>query len=81
MGELIVFGIFIMSSFVIGVILGQKLNRNEKIEVNPVKAIEDYKEERQYKKEIQQEQSKLDIMLENIDNYDGTGIGQKNIPR
>lgn len=81
MGELIVFGIFIMSSFVIGVILGQKLNRNEKIEVNPVKAIEDYKEERQYKKEIQQEQTKLDIMLENIDNYDGTGIGQKNIPR
>lgn len=81
MGELIVFGIFIMSSFVIGVILGQKLNRNEKIEVNPVKAIEDYKEERQYKKETQQEQTKLDIMLENIDNYDGTGIGQKNIPR
>lgn len=81
MGELIVFGIFIMSSFVIGVILGQKLNRNEKIEVNPVKAIEDYKEEREYKREIQQEQTKLDIMLENIDNYDGTGIGQKNIPR
>lgn len=81
MGELIVFGIFIMSSFVIGVILGQKLNRNEKIEVNPVKAIENYKEEREYKKEIQQEQTKLDIMLENIDNYDGTGIGQKNIPR
>lgn len=81
MVELIVFGIFIMSSFVIGVILGQKLNRNEKIEVNPVKAIEDYKEERQYKKETQQEQTKLDIMLENIDNYDGTGIGQKNIPR
>ena len=48
MGELIVFGIFIMSSFVIGVILGQKLNRNEKIEVNPVKAIEDYKEEEYY---------------------------------
>lgn len=81
MGELIVFGIFIMSSFVIGVILGQKLNRNEKIEVNPVKAIEDYKEEREYKREIQQEQTKLDIMLENIDNYDGTGIGQKNIPK
>ena len=81
MVELIIFGIFIMSSFVIGVILGQKLNRNEKIEVNPVKAIEDYKEEREYKKEIQQEQTKLDIMLENIDNYDGTGIGQKNIPK
>ena len=81
MGELIVFGIFIMSSFIIGVILGQKLNRNEKIEVNPVKAIEDYKEEREYKREIQQEQTKLDIMLENIDNYDGTGIGQKNIPK
>lgn len=81
MGELIVFGLFIMSSFVIGVILGQKLNRNEKIEINPVKAIEDYKEEREYKKEVKEEMSKLDIMLENIDNYDGTGIGQKNIPR
>ena len=81
MGTLIVFGIFVTTSFVIGVYLGQKLNRNEKIEVNPIKVVEEHIEENKIKKEIKEETSKLEIMLDNIDNYDGTGIGQKDIPK
>lgn len=81
MGTLIVFGIFMTTSFVIGVYMGQKLNRNEKIEVNPIKVVEEHIEDRKIKKEIKEETSKLEIMLDNIDNYDGTGIGQKDIPR
>lgn len=81
MGTLIVFGIFVTTSFVIGVYLGQKLNRNEKIEVNPIKVVEEHIEENKIKREIKEETSKLEIMLDNIDNYDGTGIGQKDIPR
>lgn len=81
MGTLIVFGIFVTTSFVIGVYLGQKLNRNEKIEVNPIKVVEEHIEENKIKREIKEETSKLEIMLDNIDNYDGTGIGQKDIPK
>jgi hypothetical protein len=81
METLIVFGVFILLSFVIGVILGQKLNRNEKIEVNPVKAVGNYVEEKKIKKENDKEQAALETMLDNIDNYDGSGIGQKEIIR
>lgn len=81
MGTLIVFGIFMTTSFVIGIYLGQKLNKNEQIEINPIKALEEHIEDRKIKKEIKEETSKLEIMLDNIDNYDGTGIGQKDIPR
>lgn len=79
MGTLIVFGIFIVMSFTIGIYLGQKLSKNESVEINPIRIVDEYKDERKAKREIQEQQSKFDIMLENIDNYDGTGIGQKDL--
>lgn len=79
MGTLIIFGLFIIVSFVLGIYLGQKLNRNEQININPIKAIDDYREEKEIKEHFKEEQSKFDIMLENIDNYDGTSIGQKDV--
>ena len=57
-----------------------KLKNNEKIE-NPIvsvkKAIEKNK---QYKEEIK-EAKKLSIMLENIENYDGSSRGQKDLEK
>lgn len=79
MVELIILGIFILLSFVLGAYVGQRVVKGENIEVNPIKVIEEHKEEKKTRKQIEQEKSKFDIMLENIDNYDGTGIGQKDI--
>lgn len=79
MVELITLGIFMLLSFVLGAYVGQRVVKGESIEVNPIKAIEEHKEEKKARKQIEQEKSKFDIMLENIDNYDGTGIGQKDI--
>lgn len=80
MAEMIIFGAFIIIAFVSGTIIGQKLSKNEKIEVNPIKAINEYTEERQNKKEIKIENDKTETMLRNIDRYDGSGIGQEEIP-
>lgn len=76
-----VFGVFILLSFVIGVRIGQKVNNNETIRLNPIKAIDEYKEEKEVKRQIKETETKLNVMLDNIDSYDGTGLGQKDIPR
>ena len=39
-----VFGVFILLSFVIGVRIGQKVSNDEPIRLNPVRAIDEYKE-------------------------------------
>ena len=77
MAELIVFGVFMIISFILGAYVGQKVVKGENIEINPIKVIDEYKEEKKAKEKIAEEESKFDIM--NIDSYDGTGIGQKDL--
>lgn len=68
-----------IACFFIGAKVGQKVVKGETLEAptipNPIKAIEEYKES----KEIKKNQEKLNTMLENINNYDGTDLGQKDI--
>ena len=65
--------------FVIGARVGQKVVNKEPIKVmpNPVQAIKEHQERTEYDKE----QEKFKVMSENIDNYDGTPYGQKELPR
>lgn len=77
------FGVFILLSFTIGLSFGCKLRNNENIEVpdlNPVKRISKSREEKQIKKERDLQEEILKVSLENIENYDGTEYGQKDIP-
>lgn len=72
-------GIFIILSYTLGLKNGQKLKNNEEIkipEINPVKIVRNEIETFEQKKK----QDAYDTMMANIDNYDGTGIGQKDIP-
>lgn len=69
-------GSFCVLSFLVGVLssLGRKIN------LNP---IENYKEHKEIKKQIRindLDQRQIATMMENIDNYDGTSTGQKDIP-
>ena len=75
----IIVGVFIIVSYSLGLKNGQRLSKNEEVvvpNVNPIKAIADEKEryEERKKQEIQE------INSYNIDHYDGTGLGQKDIP-
>ncbi len=74
-----IFGVFILLSYTLGLKNGQKLSKSESItlpELNPVKIIQSEIETHEEKKK----QDQFDIMMSNIDNYDGTGIGQQSIP-
>lgn len=73
-------GCFILVAYTLGLKNGQKLKNNEEIkmpEINPVKAIKNEMENYEEKKK----QEINEINMFNIDNYDGTGLGQRDIPR
>ncbi len=66
--------------FLVGARTAQRIENKEPIELpnlNPVTAFREH----QGRKVAEAEQRKLDTIMENIDNYNGTSAGQKDIPR
>lgn len=64
--------------FFVGAKVGQKVVKGEPIElplINPMEAIR----EAQEKREAEREQNQYDTVLHNIEIYDGTGNGQKDV--
>ena len=73
-------GIMNILCFFIGAKIGQKVVKGETIEmpkIEPIKAIREYNES----KEVVKQQERERIINENIDNYDGTSLGQQDVPR
>lgn len=76
---ILVVGFICLLCFYTGAKVGQKVVRGETVEIGiktPAEVYEEHKEKTEQKKE----QEKLQIISDNIDNYDGTGLGQKDIP-
>lgn len=74
-----IFGVFILISYTLGLRNGQRLSTSKEIKspiVNPVEVLT--KEIKKY--EDNKKQQALDVIMSNIDNYDGTGLGQIDIP-
>lgn len=66
--------------FTIGAKVGQAVIQGEPVklpEVNPVKAVQEYKTAKDEKRE----QDRLSVIVQNMENYDGSGNGQKTVPR
>lgn len=77
---MLIFSVSNIVCFVVGAKVGQKVSKGETIEtpnLNPVKAYHEY----QSQKEADRKQNRLDAIMRNIENYDGTGIGQEDVPR
>lgn len=73
-------GIMNILCFFIGAKVGQKVVKGEDIKLpDPIKAIEETKDTWEFKKEQEEENERLKIQLENINNYNGTPLGQKDI--
>lgn len=64
--------------FLIGAKVGQTAASGKEIKVptiNPVKVVAEYKDSKGYK----EQQERFNTMMDNINNYDGTGLGQKDL--
>lgn len=67
-------------SFMIGAKVGQAVTQGEKVElpsIDPLKAVREH----QAKKREEMERDRENTIFANIDAYDGTGHGQKDVPR
>ena len=78
--DVIILMLINLFSFVIGAKIGVSVSKKKDITLNPVKMVSESIEQRKEKKVANLEERKLKTMLDNIDNYAGTGLGQKNIP-
>lgn len=77
---LVACGVMNILCFYIGAKVGQTVVKGETIEaptVNPLKAAQENRD----KKEAEIKQNRLDTIMQNIENYDGTGRGQQDVPR
>ena len=76
----IVTGAMCIWSFMFGAKVGQAAATGEAIALpNPVEAVKEHKEKKEAQKEAEREQARIDAILRNIDNYDGTGYGQEDV--
>lgn len=77
--ETLIIGLLCIISFTIGARVGQKISKGEEITPikSPIKVINEINESFETRREIE----KNKIIAENIDNYNGTGLGQKDLPR
>lgn len=73
-------GFVCMVCFMMGAKVGQSVAKDEKIEtpaVNPVKAIKEHRA----RQEAEMEQSRIETIMQNIENYDGTSHRQEDVPK
>ena len=77
---LLVTGALNIACFFIGAKVGQRASGGEPIEIpkpEPMKAIREHRD----RKQAQAEQERYDAIMRNIEAYDGTEQGQKDVPR
>jgi hypothetical protein len=67
--------------FLIGAKVGQTVVKGEEIQMPEVKSPIQMYHEHQDRKEAEKEKNKVDIILQNIERYDGTANGQEDVPR
>lgn len=64
--------------FLVGARVGQKVSKGEAVELPVLNPARVYNEEKS-RKEAEKERQREALIMENIDNYDGTSIGQKDV--
>lgn len=78
----LVIGILCIVCFFIGAKVGQTVSSGKEIklpDINKLNPIEIYKQHEE-KKESDLEKKKVETILRNIERYDGTDVGQEDVP-
>ena len=66
--------------FVIGAKVGQAVSKGEEVKLPTVNPLEAYRANKE-KEEAQRQQDRIDTILQNVESYNGTAAGQKDVPR
>ena len=73
-------GALCIGCFFVGARVGQKVSKGEEVTLPTINPMEAYRQHTA-KQEAQAEQNRIDTILRNIENYDGTSRGQEDVPR
>lgn len=77
----LVVGTLCIVCFFVGAKVGQTVCRGETVEApHPVKVMRENRERKLAEEEQRKEQTRMEIIMQNIESYDGTGLGQKDVP-
>ncbi len=76
-----VVGTLNIACFFIGAKVGQTVANGKEIQTPEIKSPMKLYQEHQDRKEAEKEKSKVDVILQNIERYDGTANGQEDVPR
>lgn len=74
-------GFICMACFLLGAKVGQSVSKGEDVLRNPIEAAQEHREKREAKQEAKVEQDRLETIMRNIERYDGTSLGQEDVPR
>ena len=77
---ILVMGFMCIACFMVGAKVGQTVSKGEEVKlpsINPMDAVR----KRQERKEAEIEQDRLEAIMRNLEAYNGTEDGQKDIPR
>ena len=66
--------------FFVGAKVGQTVAKGEPIVAPKIPKPVDMVKEHLNKKDAEKEQKRLDTIMQNIENYDGTSVGQRDVP-
>lgn len=80
---LLVAGTLNVVCFLIGVKVGQSVTKGEPVElpkINPIETYREHRAEEESKRESKLLQEQMETIAHNIDIYDGTSNGQRDIP-
>ena len=72
-------GVMCILCFLVGAKVGQTVSKGEEIKLPTVNPIEAYREH-EAMRAAQEEQEMIDVILRNIENYDGTARRQEDVP-
>ena len=61
-------------------LLGAKVGSKEELR-NPIEVMQENKEKREARREARIEEDRVAVIMQNIENYDGTSTGQREVPR
>lgn len=79
--QMIIFCILELLSFIVGAKVGLSCAKGKEMKFNPVSAVKNSIDNLKKEKLEIKRQQKLDTIMQNIDNYNGTGLGQRTIPK
>ena len=78
---ILAFGFICVACFLSGAKVGQAVSKGENVLRNPMEVAQERREKKEARQEAKVEHDRISVIMQNIEGYDGTSRGQRDVPR